>query len=52
MRIKAIGRCGICDTSYFRELFDLCQLHSCGVIPRQGESNVVARFKKSSPVTT
>jgi NDP-4-keto-2,6-dideoxyhexose 3-C-methyltransferase len=37
MRMKAIGRCRICASSQFRELFDLGQLHSCGVFPRQGE---------------
>jgi NDP-4-keto-2,6-dideoxyhexose 3-C-methyltransferase len=39
MRMKAIGRCRICDTRHFRELFDLGQLHSCGVFPRQNEAD-------------
>jgi hypothetical protein len=36
MWMQAIGRCRICDSSQFRELFDLGRLHSCGVFPRQG----------------
>src|ERR1700733_12667616 len=39
MRMKAIGRCRICASSQFRELFDLGQLHSCGVFPRQNEAD-------------
>jgi hypothetical protein len=39
MRMVAIGRCRICDVNRFRELFDLGQLHSCGVFPRQNEAD-------------
>jgi hypothetical protein len=39
MWMKAIGRCRICDSGQFRELFDLGQLHSCGVFPRQSEAD-------------
>jgi NDP-4-keto-2,6-dideoxyhexose 3-C-methyltransferase len=39
MRIKVIENCRICDSSQFRELFDLGLLHSCGVFPRQNEAD-------------
>ena len=39
MWMKAIGRCRICGSDQFRELFDLGQLHSCGVFPRQDEAD-------------
>jgi NDP-4-keto-2,6-dideoxyhexose 3-C-methyltransferase len=39
MWMKAIGRCRICSSDQFRELFDLGQLHSCGVFPRQDEKD-------------
>jgi NDP-4-keto-2,6-dideoxyhexose 3-C-methyltransferase len=39
MRMTAIAHCRICGTDQFRELFDLGQLHSCGVFPRQDEAD-------------
>ena len=39
MWMKAIGCCRICGSDQFRELFDLGQLHSCGVFPRQDEAD-------------
>jgi hypothetical protein len=37
MRVKVIKHCRICGTGEFRELFDLGELHSCGVFPRANE---------------
>jgi hypothetical protein len=37
--MTAIGHCRICGADQFRELFDLGQLHSCGVFPRGGEAD-------------
>ena len=39
MRMKAIERCRICRSGQFRELFDLGQLHSCGIFPRLNEAD-------------
>ena len=39
MRMKAIERCRICNLSRFRELFDLGELHSCGVFPCQNQAD-------------
>jgi NDP-4-keto-2,6-dideoxyhexose 3-C-methyltransferase len=37
MRTKAIYRCRICESNNFRGLFDLGELHSCGIFPRENE---------------
>lgn len=37
MRVTAVKRCRICGSIEFRGLFDLGDLHSCGVFPRAGE---------------
>jgi NDP-4-keto-2,6-dideoxyhexose 3-C-methyltransferase len=37
MRMTAIGHCRICEFRELRGLFDLGELHSCGVFPRRDE---------------
>jgi NDP-4-keto-2,6-dideoxyhexose 3-C-methyltransferase len=39
MWMKAIERCRICEAKNFRGLFDLGQLHSCGIFPSKNEAD-------------
>ena len=39
MRVTAINRCRICGSGQFHGLFDLGELHSCGIFPRAEEAD-------------
>lgn len=39
MRVTAVKRCRLCGSGEFRGLFDLGDLHSCGVFPLAGEAD-------------